>query len=135
MRIEHVGVHLLLLFGRRTVRLVSLEQFALRRGCPVRMDIENLVKTQAGEKIAAALAAVDHVKMSVAEFLQPQGDARHRAHEGRIHHGAVLEIDDKLAVTTVDHLAGELLEITAVEEIALALDFHPNGIAVYSDLN
>jgi hypothetical protein len=57
---------------------------------------------------------MDHVQMTVAQFLQTQGDARHRPHEGGIHHGAVFEIDHELAVSTVDHFLGELLQISAV---------------------
>ena len=76
-----------------------------------------------------------HVQMAVAEFLQAQSHARHRAHEGGIHHGAILQIDDEFAITAIDHLAGELLQVAAVKEIALALDPHPNGLIVYPDLN
>jgi len=135
MGIEHVGADLLLLLGRRAVRLFALEQFALRRGGPIRVDVEYLIEPETSQETPAALTAMDDVKMAVPKFLQAQRHARHRAHKGGIHHRAILQVHDKFAVATVDHLAGKFLEIAAVEEASLALDFHPNGIAVYPDLN
>ena len=42
---------------------------------------EDLIKPKPGEKFAAAIAAVNDVKMTAAEFLQAQRHAGHRAHE------------------------------------------------------
>ena len=78
---------------------------------------------------------MDHMEMSVPQFFQAQGDARHGSHKGGIHHGAILQVHHELAVATVDHLPGKFLQVAAVEEVSFALDFHPNGIAVYPDLN
>ena len=98
------------------------------------MNVEDLIETKAGEKLATSLAAMHHVQMAVPEFFQAQSHAGHGAHEGGIHHGAILQVDDEFAIAAVDHFPGELLQVPAVEEAALALDPHPNGFAVYSDL-
>ena len=47
---------------------------------------------------------------------------------------AFFQVDDEFAIAAIDHLAGKFLEVAAVEEAAFALNLHPNGIAVYSDL-
>ena len=133
MGIEHIGVDLFLIGG--AVRPFAFEFLALRRGASVRMDIEDLIEPETGEKIPAALATMNDVKMTVSQLLQPQSHARHRSHEGRIHHGAVLQIDHELTVTAVDHFPGKLLEVAAVKEAAFAFDLYPNGIAVYPDLD
>ena len=78
---------------------------------------------------------MDDVQMPLAKFLQAQRHARHRPHEGGIHHGAILQVDDEFAIAAIHHLPGKLLEVAAVEEAAFALHLHPNGRAVYSDLN
>ena len=78
---------------------------------------------------------MDNVKMSVAQFLQAQSHARHCPHESGIHHRAFFQVDDEFAITAIHHLTGEFLQVAAIEEAALALNLHPNGIAVYSDLN
>ena len=132
--IEHVRVHLLLVAGG-AIGFIALEQLALRGRASVRVDVENLIEPETGKKVSAALAAMDHMEMSVSEFLQPQRDPGHGSHERGIHHGAVLEVDHELTVTAVDHLTGKLLEVAAVEEASLALDLHPNGFAVYPDLD
>src|SRR5688572_12211113 len=98
------------------------------------MNAENLVETKTSQEIVASFATVDHVKMSMPQFLQAQSHARHCPHESGIHHDAFFQVHDEFAVAPVDHLAGKLLEVAAVEEAALALNLHPNGIAVYSDL-
>ena len=69
------------------------------------------------------------------QFLQTQRDPGHCSHERGIHHRAILQVHHEFAVAAVDHFAGKLLEIAAVEEAAFALDLHPNGIPVYPDLN
>ena len=111
-----------------------MEQLALRRRRAVRMDAEDLVETKTGQEIVASLTTVDHVKMSVPQFFQAQSHSRHCSHEGGIHHDALFQVDDEFAIAAIDHLAGEFLEVAAVEEATLALNLHPNGIAVYSDL-
>ncbi len=70
--------------------------------------------------------------MTLAEFLQPQRDGRHCSHEGRIHHRAMFQIENKLAVTAVDHFLRELLEAPAVQEVTLAFHSHPNGRTVHA---
>ncbi|HMJ05576.1 MAG TPA: hypothetical protein VK474_04910, partial [Chthoniobacterales bacterium] len=94
----------------------------------------DLIEPEPGEKIAASLSAVDHVQMAMSKILQAQGDTGKRAHKGRIHHDAILQIDNEFAVAAIDHLFGEFLQVAAVEEAAFALNPHPNGLAVYSNL-
>ena len=98
------------------------------------MNAENLIEAETGQELAAALSAVDDMKMPVAELAQTQGHSRHRSHERGIHHGAMFEVDDEFAIATVDHLPGEFLQVAAVEKASFALNSHPNGFAVYSDL-
>ena len=69
VRIEHVGVDLLFLVGPGAIYLLALELLALGGGASVRMNVEDLVEPETGEKIAAALATMDHVEMPVALFL------------------------------------------------------------------
>lgn len=106
----------LLLFGLDggARRRVGVERLTFRRAGAVAMDAENLVQTKTGKQFTAANAAMHDVKMTVPEFLETQGDARHRAHKGGIHHGAILQINDELAVSAVDHFLGELLQVSAV---------------------
>ena len=70
------------------------------------------------------------MEVAVTELLQPQGHTRHGAHEGGIHHGAILQIDDELAVAAVNHFLGELLQITAVQETSLTFHPYPNSWTV-----
>jgi hypothetical protein len=135
VRIQHLPGVLLLLFIGRSGGRFALEQFALRRRVAVRMDAKDLVQTETVQEVAAALAATDNVEMSVSKLFQAQSHARHCPHEGGIHHGAFFQVDDEFAIAAIDHLAGEFLEVAAIEEAALAFHFHPNGFAVYSDLN
>ena len=78
---------------------------------------------------------MNNVKMPMPQFFQPQCNAGHGPHEGGIHHRAFFKIDEEFAIAAIYHLPGEFLQVAAIEEGALALNFHPNGIAVYSDLN
>ena len=112
-----------------------MQHFALRRRRAIRLNVEDLIEPEAGKQFAAALAAMNHVKMPVAEFLQAQSHARHCPHEGGIHHDAILQVDDEFAIAAVHHLPGKFLEVAAVQEAAFALHPHPDGWAVYSDLN
>ena len=73
------------------------------------------------------------MKMTLAEFLESQRDGRHCTHKRRIHHRAMLQIDDKLAITAIDHLLRELFQAPTIQEIALALHSHPNGGTIYAD--
>jgi len=111
------------------------EQFALRRRRAVRVNAKYLVETKTRKEIATPITAMDNVKMSVPQFLQAERNASHCPHEGGVHHGAFFQIDDELAIAAINHLAGEFLEVAAIEEGTLAFNFHPNGLAVYSDLN
>jgi hypothetical protein len=99
------------------------------------MNVENLIEPEPGQEVAAALAAMDDVEVSVSEFFKTQGDPSHRSHEGGIHHRAILEVHHEFPIPSINHFAGEFLEIAAVKETAPALDLHPNGLPIYSDLN
>lgn len=99
------------------------------------MDTENLIETETGKQISTAFTAMNDVKVSMPQFLQAKRHACHRPHKGGVHHGAFFQVDDELAIAAINHLPGEFLEVAAVEEGTFAFDFHPNGLAVYSDLN
>ena len=105
---------------------------AFRGQGTVGADVENLVQSESGKKVAAALATMYDVKMSLPDFLQTQRDRRQRPHECGIHHRAILEVNYKLAVTAVDHFLREFFEAPAVEEVALPLHSNPNGGTVYA---
>ena len=107
MRVQHV--FLLFFFAR------------LGGQCPagrglraIRLNAENLVEAKSGKKLVAAGRAMDDPKIAAAEFLQTKRHTRHGAHEGRIHRGAVIEVDDEFAVAALDHFPGKLLQIAAV---------------------
>ena len=96
------------------------------------MNTEDLIKTKPGQKIPAAISAVNDVKMTAAELLQAQRHPSHRAHEGGIHHRAIFQVDHKLAITAIDHFLREFLEAPTVEEVALPFHSNPNGGTVYA---
>ena len=135
VRLQH-GVRLFaFLVARRFRGRFSGKHFTFRRGGAVGMNIEQLIKTQAGEQLVAARPAVNDVKMPLPKFLQTQRHSSHGPHEGRIHHRAIGQIDNKFAVTAIDHLARELFQVPAVQKIAPAFDFNPDRWAIYTDLN
>ena len=96
------------------------------------MNFENLVKAKSGEKLLAAIATTNDVKMALAEFLQPKCHCRHRSHEGRIHHRAMFQVYYKLAVAAVDHFLREFFQAPAIQEGTLTFHSHPNGGAVHA---
>jgi len=99
------------------------------------MNVKDLVETQTRKKFVTASSAMHDMKMTVAQLFQTQCHSSHRPHESRIHHRAVFQIDDKLAVTPVDHFLGKFLQVSAVKEASFALDPDPNGWPVYPDLD
>ena len=108
-------------------------------GTPARLAIgvnfKDLVETQTGQKFVAARSAMHDMKMTVTQLLQTQGHSSHRPHESGIHHRAVFQVDDELAITAVDHFLGKFLQVSTVKEAAFALDLDPNGWPVYPDLD
>jgi hypothetical protein len=78
------------------------------------MNAEDLIKTKPGEKLTAAISAVNDVEMTVAELLQSQCHACHCAHERRVHHRAIGQIDHKFAITAIDHFPSELFKTSAI---------------------
>jgi len=99
------------------------------------MNIEYLIQAQPEEQFPAAIRAVNNVKMTAAKFLQAQCHAGHRSHECGIHHHAIRQINHKLAIPAVQHLARELLEVAAVQETTFSLYLHPYGRTAYPYLN
>ncbi len=99
------------------------------------MNAKDLIKTQAREELTTAISAVNDMEMAAAELLQPQGHAGQRAHKGGIHHRAIGQIDHKFAIAAVDHFSGKLLQVAAIQEIALAFYFNPDGWAINPYLN
>ena len=71
------------------------------------MDAEDLVETKTAKEFATALAAMDNVQMSVSQLFQAKSHTCHCPHKGGIHHRALFQIDNELAITAIDHLAGE----------------------------
>ena len=134
MGIEHL-LRLLLFLRGRLGRERTVEDFALRSIRAIGVNVKNLIQPQPGEKVTTPRAAVDHVQMTAAQFLQAESDACHRSHEGRVHHRALLQVDDEFPISATDHLAGEFLQIATVKEIALTLDPDPHGLIVYPDLD
>ncbi len=61
---------LLLLRFRLARRAIFFERPALRSGRAIRLNVENLVEPEAGEKFMAALAATNDVEPPLAEFFQ-----------------------------------------------------------------
>ena len=135
VRLQHCASLLLLLPGGGFSGRFTRQLLAFGRRGAVAMNIEKLVKPEPVKQFAAAPAAVNDVQVSMTEFLEPQGHASHGSHEGGIHHRAVAQVDDELAVTAVDHLAGKFLEVPAVQKVALTFDPNPDGGAVYPNLN
>jgi hypothetical protein len=78
---------------------------------------------------------MNDVQVPVSDLLQTQGHAGHRAHEGGVHHRAILEVDDEFTVAAVHHFLGEFLQVSAVQEVAFALDLDPDGLTVDPNLN
>lgn len=99
------------------------------------MNTKDLIKTEPRQEIPAAISAVNDVKMTAAELLQAQRHPSHRAHEGGIHHYAILQVDHKFAVPAIDHFARELLQVSAVQEASFTRHLHPDGWAVHPYLN
>ena len=85
------------------------------------IDRKDLVQPQPGEQIVVALVGVDDVHLALADFAQAQGDAGERAHERRIHHRAIRQINHEIAVAAVNHGRGETFDPSAVLERAFAL--------------
>src|SRR3954463_16262145 len=133
MSIEHL-LRLLLLVHRRPCVFSFLELCALRRRSAVRVNAEDLIEPETGQQLATPIATMHDMQMPVAKLFQPQRYARHRSHERRVKHQAILQVDDKFPVAAIHHLAREILEVTAVQEVALAGNTHPNGRAVHSYL-
>ena len=131
MRFQH-RFGALSFFNAGDVMRALLHLFALRSNRAIGLNIENLIESEAGKKFVAPSAAMNDVKMSLAKFFQSQRHRRHCAHKGGIHHRAMFEINDELAVTAVDHLLREFFQATAVEEVALPFYSHPNGGAVHA---
>src|SRR5579864_5816161 len=110
-----------------------LHFLAFRSSCAVGTNFENLVQPETGKKLPASLTTMDHAKMSLAKLFQSQCHCGHCSHESGIHHRAMFEIENELAVTAVYHLLRELFQVPAVQEVALAFHSHPNGGAVHAD--
>src|SRR5206468_9963317 len=119
----------------RPDRRASLERSAFRRTGTIATNIEYLIQAQAGEKLLAAVSTVNDMKMSVSQLFQSKCHAGHRPHECGVHHGAIRQVHHKFAITAVQHLTRELLEIAAVEETTFPLHFHPYGWAAHPYLN
>ena len=124
--------NLLLLFV--AFPFMMCEPIAGRRGRAVGVDGEELIKPKTRKQVTTAFAAAHHLQMPLAQFFQSQRDARHCPHEGRVHHGALIKINDELAVATVYHLARKLLQLAAVQEVPLAFHFHPDSVAFHTSL-
>ena len=73
-----------------------------------------MVEPEPGEKFPAPIATTNDMQMALAQLLQTQRHAGHRSHEGRIHHRAMRQINNKLSITAIQHPASELFQITAV---------------------
>ena len=108
MRFQH-GLGRFFFSRLSAVGRVLLHFLAFRGRRAIGPNIENLVEPQPGKKVAAALAAMDDVKMALTNFSQSKGDRGQRSHKCRIHHRAILQVDDELAVTAIDHFLGEFL--------------------------
>ena len=133
--LQHGARLLAFLLARRFRGGSSGEHFTFRRDGAIGMHVEQLIKTQTGEQLVAARAAVNDMKMPLAKFLQAQRHSSHRSHESGIHHRAIGQIDNEFAVTTIDHLARELFQVPAIQKIALAFDLDPDSWAIHTDLN
>src|SRR5260370_42261063 len=114
---------------------ITSECLTFRRSRTIGVNIEYLIEAKPGEEFLAPIPAMNHVEMTVAEFLQAQRHAGHCAHECGIHHRAMRQINHKFAITAVQHLASELFQVPAVQETALSLHFHPYGWTIYPYLN
>src|SRR4030095_12155896 len=79
------------------------ERVAFRSARAVGGNLEKLVETEAREQLPAAFAAMHHLQVSLAEFLQSQSQSCHCPHEGRVHHETVTQIDDELAIAQSQH--------------------------------
>src|SRR5437762_6906028 len=68
VRFQHGARLFLLLLGARAG--FARDHATLRRGGTITLNVEDLIKTEAGEQRATARAAMDNMKVSLPEFLQ-----------------------------------------------------------------
>jgi hypothetical protein len=129
VRIEHL--FRLLLFAQSGL----LQFLTLRSVRAVCRNLEELVEAKTAEELATALATMDDLKVTFTELAQAQGESGHCSHEGRVHHGAIMQVHNELTVAAIDHLARELFEVPAVQKSPFALYPHPHGRAAYPDLD
>jgi len=85
-----------------------------------------VVESQAAYQLEIARVGVDDFERRALGVAKPTNDADEGAHEGRIHHRAVFEIDDEVADAAPDHVAHIVFQLRAVLERALALDTDPD---------
>ncbi|MEY2538913.1 MAG: hypothetical protein QOG67_2653 [Verrucomicrobiota bacterium] len=112
---------------------IGSERSALGRGITICLDTEDLIQAEAIEQITAARPAMHDVEMPLTELFQTERYSGHGSHESRIHHGAVLEINDEFPVTAAHHFLGKLLQVPAVQETSLPLYPDPDHWAIHSD--
>src|SRR4051812_33196895 len=101
MRLEH-GFGLTAFVVSRMISC-GIQQFAFRCSGAVSVNAKDLVEAETGEKLLAARAAMHNMEMPVPQFLQPKRYTGHRSHKSGVHHRAVFEIDDELAIAAVYH--------------------------------
>src|SRR6266508_266754 len=135
MRFENRLGLLLLLVLSRLIHGSALECLAFRRSRAIGVNVEYLIEAKPREQIPAAIPAVNDMKMTSTKLLQAQRHAGHCSHECGIHHRAIRQINDKLAITAVQHLARKLFQVAAIEETTFSLYFHPYGRTIYPYLN
>ena len=119
----------------RLVPGTVLERVAFGRSLAISVNVEYLIEAKPREQFPAAIPAVNHMKMTSTEFFQAQRHAGHCSHECGIHHRAIRQINDKLAITAVQHFARKLFQVAAIEETTFSLYFYPYGRTIYPYLN
>ena len=98
-------------------------------------DGKKLIEPEISQEIAVSLIEIGHAQLALSQFAQAQGDAGERAHESRIHHGAIAQVHRKFPESAIHHLLGKLLQAGAIQKRAFSLDAHPDSAAGDPDEN
>jgi hypothetical protein len=97
------------------------------------IDFQNVIQTQAAEKLLIASVGIEDADLTFAELTQMQGCTGEGAEESAVHDRAAFQIHDKVAGALLHHGLEAPFHLHAVHEGTFAFDSHPEEITDLSD--